>query len=143
MFSVHLGAYDYTFVTRPTEKLSGGMALNAAMFGTVLLASRLSTTDDVFAFLCFGILIFSFSIVLRRKLYMKNSAIHDYVLTLALFCAAIISLKLVVVAMIVTTLFTASVVAIVFGGPLLFIWSQKFKNDLRGPWDLPQVQDYQ
>lgn len=56
MFAVHLAAYDYTFVTRYVEKFNGGTALNAAMFGTVLLASRLSTANDVFAFLFSGVM---------------------------------------------------------------------------------------
>jgi hypothetical protein len=31
---------------------------------------------------------------------------------------------------------------ICFGTPLLFIYAYSFKNDVRGPWDLPRVKEY-
>lgn len=34
------------------------------------------------------------------------------------------------------------VMFIVLGVPLLFIYAYSFKNDVRGPWDLPKVRDY-
>lgn len=26
--------------------------------------------------------------------------------------------------------------------PLLFIYAYKFKNDIRGPWDIPNIREY-
>ena len=34
------------------------------------------------------------------------------------------------------------VVFLVIGGPILFIYAYSFKNDIRGPWDIPSVNDY-
>jgi O-antigen/teichoic acid export membrane protein len=35
------------------------------------------------------------------------------------------------------------VVFLMIGGPLLFIYAYSFKNDIRGPWDIPNVKDYE
>jgi len=37
-------------------------------------------------------------------------------------------------------IYVCSALTIVFGGPLLFIYAYHFKNDIRGPWDLPKVK---
>ena len=40
----------------------------------------------------------------------------------------------------VGVIYLVSALSIALGGPLLFIYAYKFKNDIRGPWDLPKVK---
>lgn len=35
-----------------------------------------------------------------------------------------------------------AVLVISLGVPLLFIYAYNFKNDVRGPWDIPKINDY-
>ncbi|CDI80808.1 phosphatidylinositol N-acetylglucosaminyltransferase subunit, putative [Eimeria acervulina] len=56
---IHIPLNDYSYVYRNPEKIDEPlgrlMSLNVALFANVLLASRLSTSTEVFAFLFFGI----------------------------------------------------------------------------------------
>ncbi|OEH77843.1 phosphatidylinositol n-acetylglucosaminyltransferase [Cyclospora cayetanensis] len=56
---IHIALNDYSYVYRNhgtiDEPLGRLMSLNVALFASVLLASRLSTSTEVFAFLFFGI----------------------------------------------------------------------------------------
>jgi len=40
----------------------------------------------------------------------------------------------------VGVIYLLSALGITLGGPLLFIYAYRFKNDIRGPWDLPKVK---
>ena len=46
---IHLYLHDYNFVNNVTDKLTGSMSLGAAVFASVLLASRLRSQAQVFA----------------------------------------------------------------------------------------------
>ncbi|CDJ45051.1 phosphatidylinositol N-acetylglucosaminyltransferase subunit, putative [Eimeria tenella] len=56
---VHIPLNDYSYVYRNPETIDEPLgrllSLNLALFASVLLASRLSTSTEVFAFLFFGI----------------------------------------------------------------------------------------
>ncbi len=45
----HLALHDYNFAASVTDKLSGSLSLAAAIFASVLLASRLPTALQVFS----------------------------------------------------------------------------------------------
>lgn len=81
-------------------------------------------------------LLFGFGPFFRTEL--RNSSRQRYetmtiVTTLFLF-GTIFALN-----QLVGVIYLLSALGIVFGGPLLFIYAYKFKNDIRGPWDLPKV----
>jgi len=141
----HGAIYDYTDVRRHADKedyrVTGSVALNAAMSAAVLLASRLETTLDVFAFLFFGIEIFALSPILRGYILHASETAYVYVVTPILFVVTAFLLHY--LAMIVVHLYIVSFVFTTFVSSLWLIFSMKYKNEIRGPWDLPRIRVYQ
>lgn len=50
--AAHLALHDYNFAASVTDKLSGSLSLAAGIFSSVLLASRLATSLQVFSQVC-------------------------------------------------------------------------------------------
>ncbi|KAL8440131.1 hypothetical protein Efla_005250 [Eimeria flavescens] len=134
---IHIPFNDYSYVYRNPntidEPLGRLMSLNVALFANVLLASRLSTSTEVFAFLFFGIEVFALSPMARRYLLLWNPWACTFVAT---------PLLILVTSGLVYIEGSASNVAlylflmffITFVGPYWLIKSQKYKNlRIRGP----------
>jgi phosphatidylinositol glycan class C protein len=56
---LHIVLFDYDVMCATHPKFSGTVSLNAAIFSSVLLASRLPAALHVFAFVCFAFEIFA------------------------------------------------------------------------------------
>eukprot|EP00920_Eleutheroschizon_duboscqi_P011052 GHVT01025909.1.p1 GENE.GHVT01025909.1~~GHVT01025909.1.p1 ORF type:complete len:118 (+),score=13.35 GHVT01025909.1:420-773(+) len=117
------------------------MALNAAMFGSVLLASRLVDCGEVYGFLFFAVEIFALSPMIRRYLWQTSPSFCLYFLTPILF--AITAAVLRSMAPIAVYLYVFGMIFITFVGPLWLIRSQKYKNEIKGPWDIAHVRPSQ
>lgn len=132
--------YDYSVSPHTLLKLPGVIATNAAVFASVVLASRLPTNIHVFSFLTFAVAWFALFPMFRRLLN-SSSEFHKIALTLALVVLATASFsqysKLVIYLYFATTLF------ITFVCPLWLIWIQRYKNQINGPWDeaLPKISE--
>nr|CAI84649.1 phosphatidylinositol N-acetylglucosaminyltransferase subunit C [Toxoplasma gondii] len=74
---VHTALTDYSYIYRNPDKvdesLQRAMSINAALLANVVLASRLSSSTEVFAVLIFGIEIFTISPMARRILWVRRS----------------------------------------------------------------------
>jgi len=141
----HAAIYDYTEVQRNTDRMdnrvSGSVALNAAMSASVLLASRLKTNQEVFAFIFFGIEIFALSPICRRHIRHASERVYVYVVTPLLFiitCSLLYCL-----ASIILHVYILCFIFITFISSFWLIRSMKYKNEIRGPWDLPSIRVYQ
>eukprot|EP00921_Rhytidocystis_pertsovi_P008330 GHVQ01013643.1.p1 GENE.GHVQ01013643.1~~GHVQ01013643.1.p1 ORF type:complete len:429 (+),score=21.58 GHVQ01013643.1:248-1534(+) len=141
---LHVALHDYPYVYRNPhrvdERVTSSMALNAAMFAAVLLASRLDTGTEVFAFLFFGIEVFALSPMVRRYILQRSNRVYTLVLTPVIFVVTATLLRL--IAGIVVHLYILCTFFITLVGPMWFIRSQKYKNEIRGPWDIAHVRSH-
>lgn len=124
MMLVHLTFYDYG---AKAAIVSTPVALNAAIFGAVCLASRLSTTYHAFAFLIFASDIFVLSSILRRRIRETSSDRWQAFLTLFYAVVSIICLSMTVSFMYSLLLFLL-LFCINFLCPLGFYRWQKYKE---------------
>jgi len=114
------------------KSLSSVLSVNAAISASVVLASRLNTDIAVLALILFALQSFAFFPVLRRSL--QTSIIFQAFLTLglsmsSLFLTAWLSAK-------VMFLFLLILLSITFLAPALLMWAQRYKDEIRGPWDV-------
>ncbi|PFH32562.1 phosphatidylinositol n-acetylglucosaminyltransferase [Besnoitia besnoiti] len=142
---VHAALTDYSYIYRNPgkvdESLRRAMSINAALLANVVLASRLSSSTEVFAVLIFGIEIFALSPVLRRILWQRHPWAFVHVLTPALILSTALIMVQEAPASVIL-LFLLSMVFITFVGPYWLISSQKYKHEIRGPWDVAEVPNY-
>ncbi|KAH8102652.1 phosphatidylinositol N-acetylglucosaminyltransferase [Cristinia sonorae] len=132
---------DYTSMDpfdRGRQRLSSVLSVNAAISSSVVLASRLTDDISVFALSLFSVLSFAFFPMLRRRLQngpkVVNAVLTVALLSLSLFLTSPLS-------NVVTWLYLMVFLAITFLAPAALVWSQRFKNELRGNWDaaVPKV----
>jgi len=103
------------------------LSLNAAVCGAICLASRLSDTKDAFILLTLAAQAFALFPELYETLGYPLVAFGASTISAAL---AVFSISEVAAAMF---LFLLLLINIVF--PLCFVWAQKYKDNIYGPWD--------
>lgn len=138
---LHVASYRYKDFGRsasdPSSKRSseeeavcslpgGPSALNAAILAATILASRLQTPQEVFAFMSFAMEVFA--------LIPRMGSLQGKVLVPIYACA---------VAMLgfssAACIFIAATIMIGFLSPALFMWAQRYKTEIQGPWDIAHV----
>jgi phosphatidylinositol glycan class C protein len=122
------------------EGLSSVLSMNAAVSASVVLASRLSTNVSVFALVLFSILSFALFPILRRRLQSSCSNAVWLLITAGFWISAVLlvaNLSRTVMWIYFSILFFVTLIA-----PALLIWAQRYKNIIRGPWDVavPKVK---
>ncbi|KAF9489644.1 phosphatidylinositol N-acetylglucosaminyltransferase [Pleurotus eryngii] len=115
------------------ERLTSVLSMNAAISSSVVLASRLSDDLSVFALVLFAVEAFALFPMFRHRLQ-DSPVLFQSLLTITLA-----SFSLVLTASISTTitwLFFFALFGITFIAPGVLIWAQRYKNEIRGPWDV-------
>lgn len=106
---------------------------NLSFANGIVLASRLKSSTSVFAFLVFSIetciLVPLFDFRLRRH------HVRLHYLTMALVVALLCWLLTAVYGVAFACLYVASVAFVLVALPLYFLFLQRYKNELQGPWD--------
>jgi len=121
------------------ERLTSVLSMNAAISSSVVLASRLSNDLAVFALVLFSVQAFALFPMLRRRLQalpiIVQLAMTVFLFALSLILTAPLSLT-------VTYLYGVALLFVLFLGPAVLLWAQKYKNEIRGPWDVavPKVK---
>lgn len=133
--SLHLIFHEY----RSTPIFSGGgmFSLNAGMFASILLASRLSS--DVFVFEILGLstlLLVCFPLV--RQFLIRESEKQNYVLAAAMVSLAF--LLLLPLSTTVAVVYICGVCFIGFVAPFGLISIQGHKYKINGPWDIAELK---
>ncbi|KAL9716230.1 glycosylphosphatidylinositol anchor biosynthesis [Leucoagaricus gongylophorus] len=136
LFSLNMLLADYS--TMPTNahgqvRLSSVLSMNAAISGSVVLASRLSADMSVFALILNSVVTFAFFPLLRR-LIQATSTIVWVALTVVLGASAVILATY--ISDIFMYLCGFTLIVVTFVAPAILMWAQKFKNEIRGPWDV-------
>ena len=128
MLFTHLVFHNYG-LERATI-VSGALSLNAALFASVCLASRLASSYDAFVLLSVSVEIFVLFPIFRLKLREKP------LLVSAIF-GMICSVSLIFYTYTPAAGFLATISFIIVMGisPSLFLRWQNFKHTIHGPWD--------
>eukprot|EP00762_Andalucia_godoyi_P005560 ANDGO_00535.mRNA.1 Putative phosphatidylinositol N-acetylglucosaminyltransferase subunit C len=132
LFVIHIIAQDYSYLNGKTAKQQSAFSLNAAVFATVLLVSRLESSMHAFAILCLSFEFFGLSPILRHDLKLFSNQTHFAVTFLLYIMSVCLMFPL---SRPVAIIFFFGMPAIVFGSPAWLIAIQKYKNEIVGPWD--------
>jgi len=127
MLLVHLVVHDYD-----SSQMSA-LSLNAGLFASVCLASRLPTAFDGFALLSTSVEVFALLPALRKRLLAfstKANIVVTLVISVVMIwaCHGVVTPMTAVGAAII--LFTITVLC-----PALFLHWQTYKDTIHGPWD--------
>lgn len=118
--------------------VSSTLSLNAAIFGAVCLASRLSSTTHAFTLLTSAAGIFVLAPFMRKTIQKVSSKVQA-VVTVLLTILALLAVGS--FSYICAILFTLLIFFINFICPFGFIYCQKYKENIYGPWDEAVIKD--
>ncbi|KAA1096160.1 hypothetical protein PGT21_006488 [Puccinia graminis f. sp. tritici] len=112
------------------------LSINAAISASVVLGSRLPSNADVFALVLFAVEWFALFPLMRRDVMRKypDSLFRPVVLNISLACLAFLicstlSISVGLIYLMAVPLGTAFIL------PGIYVWLQRYKKDLGGPWD--------
>ncbi|KAG9286701.1 hypothetical protein G9A89_012251 [Geosiphon pyriformis] len=132
LFLANMLFHDYGSGNRTNIKFPGSLSTNAAIFASVLLASRLPSNSHVFGLMSFAVEWFALFPIFRR--YTKSlSANFNIALTCLLFLLA--TALFLHISKAIVILYISGITFITFCCPFWLIWIQKYKNEIHGPWD--------
>ncbi|ORX89480.1 phosphatidylinositol N-acetylglucosaminyltransferase [Basidiobolus meristosporus CBS 931.73] len=132
LFLVNMLLHDYGSGNRTNIKFPSSLSTNAAIFASVLLASRLPSNMEVFGLMSFAVEWFALFPIFRR--HIKSLSSHsNIILSCVLFCSAAGLFYFISKAL--ATFYIIAMGFITFGCPFWLIWIQKYKNEIHGPWD--------
>ncbi|MBN3295662.1 phosphatidylinositol N-acetylglucosaminyltransferase subunit C [Amia ocellicauda] len=133
MLLAHLLSFPYAAPSPP-----GSLSLNAALFASVCLASRLPGALHAFAMLTAALLVFALWPCLLRRL--RDTAPRGHPWVAALVCvggvAAVGSLWPVAALLLALLLLSLALLC-----PLLLLWLQRHKDNIHGPWDEAEIRE--
>jgi len=120
-------------VPHSQERLTSVLSMNAAISSSVVLASRLPDDLAVFSLVLFAVQLFALFPIMRHRLQVAPQVVQ-----------ILFTLTLCVLSVVLTVPFSASVasiyvgilIAVTFVAPGVLVWAQKYKNEIRGPWDV-------
>lgn len=115
------------------ERLTSVLSMNAAISSSVVLASRLSDDASVSALMVFSVQVFALFPILRHRLQATPAAVRVVITALLAGSTILLALPLSIV---VAVILCATFMFVTFIGPCVLFWSQKYKNEIRGPWDV-------
>ncbi|KAH9503426.1 hypothetical protein Btru_072981 [Bulinus truncatus] len=114
------------------DLVPGALSLNAAIFSSVCLASRLHTTWHAFTTVTSSFELFALWPFLRQNIKTKYPRVHQCLtIFIALICLVCLGFKTLVGAV----LYGVLVILITFVFPAWFYSLQALKNNISGPWD--------
>ncbi|XP_060593684.1 phosphatidylinositol N-acetylglucosaminyltransferase subunit C-like [Ruditapes philippinarum] len=120
------------------EMVSGVLSLNAGLFASVCLASRLHTSHHSFATVTFAVELFALWPALRRNLRQAIPASH-VAMTAILSLLTLVTLTY--ISMPAAFLLLITLVFITFVCPWWLITLQPYKNNIHGPWDEAVIKE--
>lgn len=129
--------FDYRRPQRGRVRGDDSIALNAAIFASVLLASRLPSKAHVFGLMSLAVVWFALLPPLLRALQQQWPTLHVMV---SLGIVVVAGGMLLAVDALWATLFVLLAAFISFVSPALFVYMQRYKNQIHGPWDEATIQ---
>lgn len=133
MMLVHLIFFDYGVKGALVSK---SLSINAAIFASVCLVSRLSTPFDAFILLTVSVIFFVLSPQLFKVLLYTKLFNIIYLITLSITLVSLGSLSVTLLCYFVILVGVLNVYC-----PVMFVRWQKYKDNIYGPWDEAVVND--
>lgn len=133
MMVIHLIFFDYNV---PAAIVSNSLSINAAIFASVCLVSRLSTPFDAFVLLTVSVILFVLSPQLFKACLHTKLFIILYILTLLLTIVCLYTVSKIMLCYFLLATFVISGYC-----PFYFVYCQKYKDNKYGPWDEAIVND--
>ncbi|XP_067002309.2 phosphatidylinositol N-acetylglucosaminyltransferase subunit C [Anabrus simplex] len=130
MMIIHIVFFDYGV---PAGIVSSALSLNAAIFGSICLASRLASAFHAFVLLTITVECFALLPLLLARI--KNS------LLLLTAVVMVVLYALYTVSITMAVLFACVITFITLLCPYLFLRWQSYKDNIYGPWDEAVVHD--
>ncbi|KAL5018763.1 hypothetical protein ScPMuIL_004485 [Solemya velum] len=118
--------------------VSGAISLNAGIFASVCLASRLHTALHALATVTVALQVFGLWPDLRRNLKATSRSTHP-IMTVVLGLLAIGTLLS--ISVVAAILFTACHIFVTFVCPAWLMSLQPYKNNIHGPWDEAVIEE--
>jgi len=115
-----------------SKSYSAPVSLNAAIFATVLLVSRMPTVFHVYAVICTGIELFALFPIFRHSLRLYSEKLN---LVFSWLLALMVVLLSIPIGTVTTLVYVISILFITFVCPYWLTRIQKYKNTIHGPWD--------
>jgi phosphatidylinositol glycan class C protein len=135
MLLVHLLFFNYG--SDGATMVSGSISLNAAIFASVCLASRLPSSFHGFVVVSLAVLMFA----LFPDFRVRCKAYHSSLLPLmTLAMVALTSAILASISLTGLVFYGLAVFSLTFVCPLIFVRLQHLKNNIYGPWDEATIQ---
>lgn len=159
---VHLLACDYRYANGQVRKKTAGIvSLNASLFSTTLLASRLTSNATVYVFVSTSVILFAFYPAARHAISVTQP--HASIGKHMMHCANIVYVTIILTLLVYKVFLLINVLIsvatwvlletrqekLLFGGTLLGIcvfapfWEysvlQHYKMRLSGPWDIAHI----
>lgn len=143
LFGCHWALADYSMQPTTRPLLSSALSLNLAMCASVVLSSRLSSDVDVFALLLAALQLFAIYPLLRQRIYLAFGAMQHSgaaipraaVPCTAVLVAASLYAMLPLSRVVAVALMPSSLVFLMVLCPLWMRRAQRWKHEMRGPWD--------
>lgn len=133
MMLIHLIFFDYNV---PAALVSNSLSINAAIFASVCLVSRLSTPFDAFILLTVSVIFFVLSPQLF-KVYFNTFLFYPlFAITLFLTVVGLYSVSFILLFYFVVLIFVITIYC-----PFMFVKWQKYKDNKYGPWDEAVIND--
>ncbi|GAM28491.1 hypothetical protein SAMD00019534_116670 [Acytostelium subglobosum LB1] len=132
----HLFFHDYGYTNNDCTVFNAPISLNAAIFASVLLSSRLHSNIHVFVLITFAIQMFALFPIVRHHIKRHSLEFHSG-LTIGLCVACTVLLSH--MSTLLTFIYIGIIGTITFVCPLWLIFIQKYKNEINGPWDEASV----
>lgn len=136
--SVHLVAFDYAYVSNIQNKFHGILSLNAAMFSAVLLASRLESIEIVVAFILLAVILFS---LLPNTMRILSKVSRTWHIQMSIYLWLFATILLAFLDRMLFAVYEVLLVVLWFVGPLSYVYMQRYKKVLRGPWDIAVLEN--
>ncbi|KAG6335277.1 hypothetical protein ID866_3806 [Astraeus odoratus] len=115
------------------ERLTSVLSMNAAISSSVVLASRLPDDLSVFSLVLFAVQLFALFPILRHRFWALPTILQALItITVsALSLALVLPLSVPIAAIVFGIYITVNLAA-----PGILVWAQRYKNEIRGPWDV-------
>ncbi|KPI88283.1 putative phosphatidylinositolN-acetylglucosaminyltransfe ra sesubunit c [Leptomonas seymouri] len=130
--SLHVLLADYSYLNAYTQRFDPNLSVNMAICCVTLMASRISSPLASGALICFGIVCFSLSPIVRHLIKQNSFTVH-----VAITCGLVgLAVGCLTQIPILAIFFIVAVLMISFGIPRLFVrMYSSVKTQINGPWD--------
>ena len=138
----HLILYDYSFVQQDensNRRTPGVTSINSGLISALMASSRLQGVYYVFGILSLAFMVFGFLPYLRRLIHNYSYEVYKISVFLLTFVNSLIMFK---ISGILSSMILLSFIFIRYLCPLWLISMHSYKNEIEGPWDLPNVKNH-